>query len=101
MVFCAGNVYLRDVGFLVDILLLLGFYVTPVFYDVATVPRRWRWLVDWNPMSPLLRSQRDVLMNHTAPNWSQFGIVSALAIATFLAGITVFNRSSGRFVDEI
>ena len=54
MLLCAGNVYLRDIGFLVDISLLMGFYVTPIFYSIMSIPQKWRWIIEWNPMATLL-----------------------------------------------
>lgn len=101
MLLCTGNVYFRDVGFLVDVLLLMGFYVTPVFYEARVVPPRWRWLVDWNPMTALLRVQRETLLQAHAPSWRHLAAVTAVAVVLFVAGATVFNRSSGGFVDEL
>lgn len=101
MLFCTGNVYLRDIGFLVDISLLLGFYVTPVFYDIADVPQRWRWIVDWNPMTQLLSAQRSILLNGQAPDWPSLLKVGAVSLVVLAVGALVFTRADGNFLDEV
>jgi lipopolysaccharide transport system permease protein len=101
MLLCAGNVYFRDVGFLVDIMLLMGFYVTPVFYQASTIPQRWRWIVDWNPVSGILRSERDVVLYGRMPDWTSLSRVALFAVGVFAVGSYVYNRTSGRFVDEL
>lgn len=101
MLLCVGNVYFRDVGFFVDVMLLMGFYVTPVFYEASKVPRNWRWIVDWNPMSAVLETQRNLVLYGRAPSWATFSLVTIFAMVVFVVGATVFNRFSGNFVDEL
>jgi lipopolysaccharide transport system permease protein len=101
MAFCVGNTYFRDVGFLVDILLLLGFYITPVFFSADRVPQHWRWIIDWNPMAGFLRILRDVLIFGRAPGFGPVAGVAVFAVTVFIVGATIFARSSGNFLDEL
>ena len=63
------NVFLRDTGHLVAILLGLLFYATPVFY--AHVPRHYSFIVTLNPIAHLLTAYRQVLLYGQMPNWPQ------------------------------
>ena len=101
MLFCAANVYFRDIGFLVGVMLLMGFYVTPVFYDIKSIPQRWRWLIDWNPMSPILRNCRDIVLYNRGPDWESLAKVSLFTMCIFVFGVLVYQRASGKFVDEL
>lgn len=101
MLFCAGNVYFRDVGFVVDISLLMGFYVTPIFYDIGAIPKDWRWLIEWNPMTALLKVQRDLVLFGQAPSLPSTLRVFAFSLVTFAVGALVYKRASAGFVDEL
>ena len=48
---CVANVYSRDVRLLVDLALVLGFYLTPVFYEYQTLPDEVQQVVALNPMT--------------------------------------------------
>jgi lipopolysaccharide transport system permease protein len=98
---CCANVYLRDVRLLVDLALLLGFYLTPVFYRPGTVPHAARLLVTLNPMAHLIEAQRDLLVGGHLPPLGSFALVTLVAIALFAGGLALYRRASATFVDEL
>jgi lipopolysaccharide transport system permease protein len=97
----ALNVYFRDVQNLVGVGLLLFFYLTPVFYGLKNVPEQYRWLLHVNPMTPLINSVRDVLLEGRLPRWQDLAVLCPVSIASLLAGIVVFRRLEANFVDEL
>ena len=98
---CAANVYLRDVRLFVDVALLLGFYVTPVFYAASSVPDRFGAVVDMNPMARLLVAQRDVLVFGRLPAAGPFLLLTLVCAAVFVAGYAIYRAASPTFVDEL
>ncbi len=64
----AVSVYLRDVPNMVGVAVATLFYLTPVFYPVSRVPESWRWLIDLNPLAPLLEAYRAVLLDGRLPH---------------------------------
>ncbi len=101
LVLCAANVYVRDVWIVVELVILLGFYVTPVFYAPENVPASQSWLLAINPMAWALDSQRRILLEGRLPQEDTFGALVVVAAVTLLAGFTVYRRSSASFVDEL
>jgi lipopolysaccharide transport system permease protein len=98
---CSANVYFRDVRLFVDIALLLGFYVTPVFYRATSVPDSYRWVLQVNPVARLVAAYRDVLVEGTMPNaWPFLALVAASA-AVLAAGYATFRAACPAFVDEL
>jgi homopolymeric O-antigen transport system permease protein len=95
------HVTFRDTKHLLGVLLLLGFYLTPVFYEVRQTPVRYELVYALNPMVHVLGAYRDVLLHGTWP--SPTGLVAvALASSVFLLlGYTLFTRTRFRFVDEL
>ena len=99
----ALNAHYRDFGYIVPFLLRIGFFVSPVIYETASlnVPAPWRVLYSLNPMSSLLESFRWSVIGTAGP-----GIVEVVAslMATFLVLVTgawYFRRVERFLADRI
>ena len=97
----AAGVYLRDVAQIVIVGLLLLFYLTPVFYETARVPDHYEWVIQLNPLTPLIEGYRDVLVQGRLPPAGPVAAVAAAAVATAAIGLYVFQRLRRGFVDEL
>src|SRR3546814_8103713 len=97
----AAHVYFRDVEHIVGIGVMLGFYVTPVFYRPLTASHRFAFLSMLNPFAWLLSCYRDVFIDHTFPDAMMLAKLLIVAIPMLLVGAWVFRHVSYRFVDEI
>ena len=95
------GVFLRDTGQLVQLTLMAWMYLTPIFYPESMVPRHYRWLVEANPMAPLIRSYRRILLEGLAPDWTGLGWTSIFAIGCFLLGYWWFIRTRKAFADVL
>lgn len=79
-------VFVRDIDNLVEHLLRVWFFGSPVIWHEEMVPEGGRWLVTLNPMTHFLAGYRDILMHETRPDYLTLlyiGVASILAI-TFL-----------------
>jgi lipopolysaccharide transport system permease protein len=95
------NVSFRDTQHLVPLVLLLAFFISPVFYEVGNVPDQYRALYDMNPFVILLDAYRAPFL-HSAPlSWIQLGNVGLYALALGLFGHIFFRRASRSFAEEI
>lgn len=95
------HVTFRDTQHLLGILLLLLFYLTPVFYNTSAVPEPYQWLYFLNPMAHLIQAYRTILIQGELPGYLtllSLGVVSAGLLGL---GYTVFVRASYRFVEEL
>ncbi|HJQ98891.1 MAG TPA: ABC transporter permease, partial [Candidatus Polarisedimenticolaceae bacterium] len=61
------TVRFRDVQFLVQNLLMVWFFLTPVAYPLDMVPERYRALVEANPATALVRPFQEILFEGRAP----------------------------------
>jgi lipopolysaccharide transport system permease protein len=100
-IIAAINVTLRDTQYILPVILQLGYYVTPIFYDVSRVPSRYRPLFEFNPMSQLITGYRAVLMYGTMPNWTALIIILLGSLVLLTVGYTYFRRSSYSFLEEL
>jgi ABC-type polysaccharide/polyol phosphate export permease len=99
----AGNMFFRDVNYLVQVGVVLAMFATAVVYpvDPATIHQPViRWLLAWNPMSSFLDCYRHALLLGEWP-WGRLvpGIVGT-AVSLLLGG-GLFRAVEHRFVEEV
>jgi homopolymeric O-antigen transport system permease protein len=97
----AVHVTFRDTQYLLGIALLLGFYLSPVFYDAGAVPVAFRAVYRLNPMVALLDGYRAVLLRGVAPDFAALGLIAAASSLLLALSHRFFARASHHFVEEL
>jgi lipopolysaccharide transport system permease protein len=97
----AVSVYLRDVPNVVGLVLLLLFYVTPVYFALGKVPAQYASILKINPMATLIESYRSVLLDEPFPGAIRFAATVAVSVVVAVAGLLAFRRLEPGFVDEL
>lgn len=97
----ALNVTFRDTQHTLGVLLQMLFYLTPIFYDISSVPAMFQWCYYLNPMVSLVEAYRDVLLKGILPNWQALITLSALVVVLLPLGHGVFKQQSSSFVEEL
>jgi len=95
------GVFLRDIAQGISLLLMAWMYLTPILYPEAIVPERYRFCVNLNPFTSLIRSYRRILLEGSAPDWRGLGYFSVFAVVSFLFGYWWFARTRKNFADVI
>lgn len=96
-----ADVRWRDSRHAVDLVLAVGFYATPVFYTVSSVPERWRWVVEANPAARLLELQRGLLVEGTLPSAPSLLGTTAICLGVLAAGWSLYAKASPTFADHL
>jgi lipopolysaccharide transport system permease protein len=97
----ALHVTFRDTQYLLGLALLLGFYLTPVFYDASALPARFQPLFELNPLVVLLASYRRILIQGAPPEALKLLLLGLVAGGLLALGYSVFHRARDRFAEEI
>lgn len=96
-----ANVYFRDVQNVVVVLLLLLFYMTPIFYGLKNVPPQFHWVLRANPLTAFVNADRAVLFEGRLPATIDLAIAVAATLVALPLGLAVFRRFQPGFVDEL
>lgn len=105
-----GHVRFRDVGYMVNVALVLGFYASPVFYDLdwvlaaadkGHVPGFLVTLYLANPMAELLEAYRQAILEGHRPDAWLFYWPTICAALALLLGTSVFRRSASTLSDYL
>jgi lipopolysaccharide transport system permease protein len=95
------NVFVRDIGQIVPVVLQFVFWLTPIVYRVEVIPSRYRgWLI-LNPLIPIITGYQDALLYDHAPNWAGLGLVALIAAALLGFSLVLFRKASPEMVDQL
>ncbi|MBS1809267.1 MAG: ABC transporter permease [Acidobacteria bacterium] len=93
------GVFLRDMPQINQLVLMAWMYLTPIFFPENLIPPNYFWLVKFNPMAPLIRSYRRILLEGQLPDWSGLSFTLAFAVVCFVIGYWWFQRTKKAFAD--
>ena len=97
------QVFHRDVGQGVAVLLNFWFWLTPVVWTNDMIPEKYRWMLQLNPLAYVVDGYRKSLL-HQQPAWADVsgGACYWLAAAAmFVLGAFVFRRLKPEFADVL
>ena len=91
LIFSILSVFLRDVQYLIGVILQALYFMTPIIYPVSAVPEEFRWVFTWNPMFYFVDLFRDPIYNATLPQMESLQLCIAFALVSFVLGIFIFK----------
>ena len=101
----ALNVYLRDIGQILQALLQIWFFMSPIIYQTKLIPKPFDFYMRINPFYFIVEGYRDAIISdysHGA-RWSTpylFYIV-IMCFGTFIAGGLIFRKLKAGFADVL
>jgi ABC-type polysaccharide/polyol phosphate export permease len=95
----AANLFYRDVGQLLAVVLSLWIFLTPVVYPLAQVPDAYRAWIALNPMTPVVSGFRSLVVEGQLPDAGPLVVSAVIALATFLVGYAAFKRLEPLFAE--
>lgn len=94
------TVYFRDLEHILEVLLSLLFYATPIIYAAGQVPNSYEWVTRVNPLAPLAEGWRDILLDGSWPGGDllySLGLTLVVAVVGWFA----FRRLEDGFADVL
>jgi lipopolysaccharide transport system permease protein len=104
MVISAMTTKYRDLSFLITFGVQLMMYLTTVIYPLSTVKEKYpkyKWLVEYNPMTPIIEAFRYGFLGKGSFNMVSLGVTTAITTIILVAGIITFNRVERTFIDTV
>lgn len=99
----ALNVFIRDVGQMVAVVMQVGFWATPIFWDIHIMPMKIQTVLKFNPVYYIIQGYRDAFI-YAVPFWERpyetlyfWGVT----LCCFLIGATIFRKLKGQFADVL
>ena len=95
------NVFFRDVGQFVGIVLQFWFWFTPIVYPLSILPESVQSLIRLNPMTSIVAAYQSVLVYGQWPQWRTLLPAAFLAIVACIMAVVLYRKRAGEMVDEI
>lgn len=97
----ALTVYFRDLEHILGIVSMAWMYLTPVLYDVSSVPEKYLPIFYLNPMTSIVIAYRDILYYGRAPQMSTLRNALLLGVGVMVVGGITFRILQRHFVEEL
>lgn len=101
LILAALYVYYRDLNQIWDVLLQIGFYLSPIIYPISIVPQSYLKYYMLNPITVIIEMYRDVLLYHQTPEAISIAMALGSGLLMILLGSAIFKRLERRFAEEI
>lgn len=95
------NVFFRDVGQFVGIILQFWFWFTPIIYPMSILPESIQSLLPLNPMATLVTAYQSILLYAKWPEWTALVPTIIVAVFSCLLAMGLYRKRAGEMVDEI
>ena len=97
----AANVYVRDVQYMMNSIMMIWMYASPILYSISMVPEKFLSIYKLNPMVTILGGYKSILYDKTLPDFRALGIVFLVSLGLCVIGWLVFNKLQRRFAEEV
>lgn len=95
------GVFIRDIGHLLNVVIQMLFFLTPIFYPVSAIPEKIRFVLYLNPLTFIVDHFRRVILWGQLPDWGELFIVTGSSFLICMFGYTWFMRSKKTFADVV
>lgn len=98
----AINVYIRDAEYIINFIVNMLFYATPILYSPDVFAgTKFEVLIHLNPLATIINSYRDLLFHQTMPDLKALMIVLAIGMIILSFGILIFRKLERGFAEEV
>lgn len=100
-IFSSITVYIRDVEYIINIFMMLMFYLCPIVYEPSMIPNNLLKYFKLNPMFDIISFYRKILYEGTIPNMNDVLKIFIVCFVILVFGYSVFKRLEKRFAEEL
>ncbi|MCL5073840.1 MAG: ABC transporter permease, partial [Actinobacteria bacterium] len=103
----ALNVFFRDLSHLINIIIMVWFFGTPIIYPLNLVPPKFQVILRFNPMTTITSIYRNMFYHVKYPegilwpNWLMVTTNIGLILLIFFTGYFIFKKLEPKFAEEI
>lgn len=95
------HVFFRDIRYILDVILTIWFWLTPVVYPISLIPEQFLFFYKLNPMTIFVTAYREVLLDGGLPVPQYWIAILIATSASLLLGYYPFLKIRKRLAEEI
>lgn len=98
----AINVYVRDAEYIINFIISMLFYATPILYSVQLFENSpLKWIIYLNPMTTIINCYRDILFYQSMPHIKSLLVVLIGSCLLVWIGLHIFKKLEKGFAEEV
>ena len=91
----------RDLGFLLGFGTQLLMYACPIVYPLSSVPDKYKFYIELNPMTPIIIGFRKIFTGEGQFSLDVYLFSIFISVFIFLIGFIIFSKVEKKFIDTI
>jgi lipopolysaccharide transport system permease protein len=95
------NVFMRDIGQFVPVLMQFLYWFTPIVYMPNIIPEQYQGWLAFNPLIPIINGYQNILLYNKEPDWKGFGVIALIALSLLAFSFVLFRKASPEMVDQL
>jgi len=95
------NVFIRDIGQAMNIVLQFWFWLTPIVYMITIVPQKYQIFLSLNPMTGIVEGFHNVLLYDKAPDLDKLIYPSIVATVFLMLAFILFYKAREEMADVL
>lgn len=95
------HVFFRDLRYILDVILMAWFWLTPIAYSASLIPERFLFFYKLNPMTLFVTAYREVLLNGVLLEPKYWMAILLATAGSLVLGYLSFLRIRKRLAEEI
>lgn len=95
------NVYIRDAEYIMNFIIMMLFYVTPILYSPSLIPENFKWAINFNPMAHVVIAYRDIFYYQQMPNMLNLFKVFSVSVIFLIISYNIFKKLERGFAEEV
>lgn len=103
VVFILASLYIhfRDMQHIWEILLQIGFWLTPIVYPVTVATIEVQRFIFLNPFARIIEYSRDIFIRHHIPSLYLNTILFLMTVVIFCAGYAIFKTQEKKIAEKL
>ncbi len=95
------NVFIRDIGQMMEVIIQFWFWLTPIVYMISIVPEKYHSLFMINPMTGVIIGYQNVLLYDKAPDLNILIYPSIVAVISLILAMVIFYKAREEMADVL
>ena len=101
MVFSSLTTKYKDLVFLLTFGIQLFMYITPVIYSISSIPEKYHWIVNLNPLTGIFECFRFGFLGSGSFTTNSLLLSSGFIAILLFFGVLLFNKVEKNFMDTV
>ena len=101
MIFSAMTTKYKDISMLLSFGVSLYMYITPVVYPVSSIPEKYRWIAEYNPLTGIFECFKYAYLGVGDFTLGMLMYSTTFILIILFIGIIIFNKVEKSFMDTV